>query len=424
MLRQFAEDYQKPILRLTSLDEFESVPAELRAEILKNLGVDNWDRDNFDIHIISEDEKYAGHYSRRVTSLYNAAIFLLDNIPRNKIKFSPTEQIKSLEDLIAALKQMSKDAFADCVQHINILNSESIAHYQNSLDHYCGYITSVLSTTLGFTPKEVMKILDRAEQFSQLTVTRPAVCTVTNLPGSRKEYSVQIDTPLNPYSETLKLGLELLKSGNQAIPLWYSALNDYEKAFLKSILDKHDINKFGTVFNSISSKLRLLPAPSNYGKHMLITYTTHGKGEPIITTHTPEIRSSHIASRDVSKDKDGIRHLHAIENFYKEIEDAIQAEIQKRIAGKKINEREIVIPILYQTLISPVRDPDTRLNDDRNIAIDAIIFYLNERQPKDGEPNLSFFLITTNHPLNYASLKIWRRFVRLSFSSEKNQRHQ
>lgn len=412
MQRVIEKNHIKPILRLTTMEDFERVPDDLRAEILKNLGVESWNPENFDIKIISEDEKYAPHYIRRVESLHVGMQFLLDHFPEEKISehslqrapkpldsdgkvVPPAKVLKSL------LSQLNNTASEDCVTHLGSLNSHNILHYQNSLYNYRRFITGAMATTFGIDIHEMMHILDRAEQFALLTHTRPIVCTISSLSANNDELIAQIDEPLNPFTNPLIFELNNIKNLDKgvSIPIWYTSLKDYEKAFLHAFLEKTRLEDFGTKINSISSKLRVMPAPSNYGKHTLITRTMDAKGTPTLKTHTAEIRSSHIASRDVPADQISIRHKHAIDNMRSEVEAGIQAAIIKRQNDPQ-SDQPIVIPILYQTLITPIKHPDTSLDEDRVTAVEDMNYQLSKRKPNAGEPNLTFVLFDTNHPLN------------------------
>ncbi len=412
MQRANVENQVKPILRLTTMEDFERVPDDLRAEILKNLGVESWNPENFDIKIISEDEKYAPHYIRRVESLHVGMQFLLEHFPEEKISehslqrapkpldsdgkvVPPAKVLKSL------LSQLNNTASEDCVTHLGSLNSHNILHYQNSLYNYRRFITGAMATTFGIDIHEMMHILDRAEQFALLTHTRPIVCTISSLSANNDELIAQIDEPLNPFTNPLIFELNNIKNLDKgvSIPIWYTSLKDYEKAFLHAVLEKTRLEDFGTKINSISSKLRAMPAPSNYGKHTLITRTMDAKGTPTLKTHTAEIRSSHIASRDVPADQISIRHKHAIDNMRSEVEAGIHAAIIKRQNDPQ-SDQPIVIPILYQTLITPIKHPDTSLDEDRVTAVEDMNYQLSKRKPNAGEPNLTFVLFDTNHPLN------------------------
>lgn len=398
----------KPILRLARREDFERVSGDLRAEILKALNVDSWDENNFDIHIIGEDEKYQAHYIKRVSSINNGIAFLLD-LPcyRSLASLAP----KNKESLKATLNGIAQH----CMSHLRNLNSTEIAHYQNSLAHFTEFAVTALRIKLGITKHAATEILDRAEQFALLSQTRPAICTISNLFNSENDFAVQIDTPLNPFSDEIKAELNAIEQNARELPIWYSALSNEEKLLLQHFLNTHVIADFGTSINAVSSKLRLLPVPSNYGKHTLITRIYSDFINPILTVHSPEIRSSHIASRDVPRKNTGTRTLHAINNLLVEIEEAIQFIINKMSMDGANYSHQIVVPILYQTLISPIKDPDTSLDKDRLLALSAIEHYLHTRKRKDGEPNIHFLLLTTNHPLNYA------RHLAPLLSSETNE---
>lgn len=404
-------DNHKPILRLPSREDFERVPAELRAEILKKLNVLSWNPDNFDIKIIREDEQYASHYIRRVESISAATNFFLTHLPVNRISEQALlrapknysekgKKISAAEALQGILQELNKTATEVCIDHLAKLNSGNIAHYQNSLYNYRKFITLSIATTLGIDAEEVTHALDRAEQFALLSTPRPVVCTISNLTENEAEYIAQVDEPLAPFTDSLKLELTNLKHGIKPSAEWYSSLDIYERTFLHAFLAQTKIEDLGTEINSISSRLRVMPAPSNYGKHTLITCLLDRNEQPEAITHAPEIRSSHIASRDVPRERMATRANHAIANLLAEVEEGIQTELAKR-QNQPRTEKPIVIPILYQTLITPVRDPDTSLDEDKVTAIEKLNYNLSRRIFDLNGPNVSFVLIATNHPLNY-----------------------
>ena len=389
----------KPILRLESREDFDSIPELLRAEICKQLGVE-WDINHFDIRVISEDEKYAGHYIRRVNAVNAGVRFLLDSLMTD-------ENREDLEKLKISLDTISKS----CCDHLEQLDNNDISHYQNSLVHYSKVITTMLAVTLSIDPDLLVKQLDRAEQFATANKTRPVICTISRRMGllNAHNYFVQVDQPENPFTTDTIVQLHNIKHQQQPLPKWYECLSDSDKNLMRHFLSTHDAGDFGNTVNTLSSKLRIIPTPANYGKHTLITLLTSSSNEqPQLTVHVPEFRSSHVASRDISSKHKDVRLTHAYQNLKKEIEDAIAVatERHKLEAGEGIanQNKNIVIPILYQTLITPLKEPDSSLDKDRLAAASAIIEELNEfngRTLRQGEPNLSFALITSNHALNY-----------------------
>ncbi len=130
--------------------------------------------------------------------------------------------------------------------------------------------------------------------------------------------------------------------------------------------------------------------------------------------HTAEKRFSHIASRDMlAKEKkwDSKQHLrncHARRNLSKIISD-VKAEYRGFIGTvAEISRKQgvtIVIPILFQTLVSPVIAPDSGLDEDKQIAIASINDELateSKLYKQAHGVDVKFIVLSTNHPLNCA----------------------
>lgn len=411
----------KVILRLESLEDFRHIPAPVREAVSATLNIP-WDADNFDIHIISEDEKYAAHYLRRLDAINAGAQFLLDSIiadiiPHDEKQHADLQSLISLKAEIQRVRQC-------CSEHIQLLESnhvDDILYYQNSLANFshciqdkiqwCALELHSKDLAAKFKPDILVKQLDRAEQFATALTTRPSVCTIFSLHLKPNEYVAMIDKPQNPFNEELikeltdilqSSQMESSASGITDIPEWFEYLKDYDKRLLLHFLASVNISDFGTAINALSSKLRIIPAPANYGKHTIITYVRQELPVPEdlrLMVHRPEIRSSHIASRDTARMPVTVRNFHATSNLQKEIQDAMREEIAARSGTE-----EVVIPILYQTLITPLLNPDLLLNTDKITAIENCADMVSDHKSAAGEPNLSFVLIDTNHPLNYGKM--------------------
>lgn len=120
------------------------------------------------------------------------------------------------------------------------------------------------------------------------------------------------------------------------LPEWYWVLPSRQQYFLEHALpETQDISE---ALSFISSRLRTIPAPANYGVHSL--YSVSAKGD-ITLLGKERYRSSHIASRDSIKGSDSVQERHAGANFEKVTSEAKANDI-----------------ILMQTLISPIYGAD------------------------------------------------------------------
>lgn len=404
----------KPVLRLEDEASFDRVPRKLRNVLIEQLGVSSWNRDQFEIKIIGDDERYLPHYQQRIQAINDGVEFLLDSLPLNH-PFKHQVELKKYLNKIAQ----------QCMQKLLKLarDQESrISDYQNSLANYVDYVLEVLQSELGLSKEQAIHQLGRAEEFALAKKTKPTICTLARAGKTDDEYIVNIDQPENPFNEKLKKELEQIKNKveEENLPEWFQVLSEDDKNFIRKFLD--DINldtDLGRVVNALSSKLRIIPAPANYATHTLIT---HIKSKVIV--HASEIRSSHAASRDVAKQKQRIRDIHANRNLSMMVDDAVSkkksqmektsAAVRKSGATKKIarertrstpKRKTITVPILYQTLITPFKAPDSYLEADKSRAVARMRRKLS-RQYEDGEDTvgrvqINFVVISTNHPLNY-----------------------
>lgn len=203
-------------------------------------------------------------------------------------------------------------------------------------------------------------------------------------------------------------------------PEWFMSLKKYEKDLLKAFLKDVDLDTdLGTTINAISSKLRLIPVPSNYSTHTLITHIKKmNEAAPTTIVHLSEKRSSHAASRDIRTRGKAVRDEHAQRNLYKMLDDVFREKMDElnnnqklqAWATKKLEEDEITqpivihIPILYQTLITAFKEPDSSLDEDKKAAVAYMRKMIAEKQwfieGTNDQIQVKFDLISTNHPLN------------------------
>lgn len=212
------------------------------------------------------------------------------------------------------------------------------------------------------------------------------------------------------------------ENAQKSYPQWFKSLKSYEKKLLKAFLKDIDLDTdLGSTINAISSKLRLIPIPSNYGTHTLITHIkkANDAGPPSTIVHPSEKRSSHAASRDVRTRGSDVRSDHAERNVYKMLDDLIDEKMKElndnpklmQWAAEKLLVNEpgkpivIHIPILYQTLITPfLKEPDVSLDEDKKAAVAYMRKMMSGVQwfleGTNNQIEIKFELISTNHPLN------------------------
>ncbi len=401
------KDIFKPILRLETIEDFGKIPVELQNSILKKMGVTKWKEKNFTIQIIANDEQFIGHYTDRIDAINAGIKLLLNNLPNtNPYKLQANKLITYLDKVARHCKDKLKDISYKELQDIN--------DYQNSLANYTKFIVSILASATGFNEKEVQFYLGRAEDFVLLQRPRPVLCTVMKAFDSLDpEYIVIIDKPENSFSKEIVADFKNILTGNKnEFPKWFiEGFNKQEQALFINILRTIDLNDIKAIY-TISSKLRIIPVPSNFGQHTLITYINAADGSKAVIESPSQFRSSHISSRDIFK-KDAnlteLRYFHAIKNLTHIISILIKnkmVELKKLIEEQKImfgDSKEIMIPILFQTLISPT----LLTKDDKNLHEDKLRAVEEMQQILDASNyilingiQLKFKIIETNHPLN------------------------
>ncbi len=382
--------------------QIKAIPRKLEQAICTELGLPN--RSSIEantnlLHLkvnpIHEDEGYSKHYAARIETIHKGVVFLLDALPASH-PFRHGKQLK---------KYLSKIA-DDYKNHLNNINQNDIHYYQNSLTNYVAYITEVLQSELAMNKSDVMHQLERAEEFAIAKEAKPCVCTIMRLEGSEDEFIVMIDQPQDPFYEEIKQELLAIQNNSRKKPDWFSVLKEYEKNYIKTFLKDRNLEKeLGSVTNALSSKLRIIPVPSNYGKHTLITYT-RSNGNAKLVVHPPQYRSSHAASRDIAKQSQSIRDTHTVRNLRKMVMDAVMNKLNKLETTEMNPANTIYIPILYQTLISPIITitPDYYLNQDKKIAVEQVQGELNKYIDdinKTYNVKIHCEIFSTNHPLNY-----------------------
>lgn len=157
------------------------------------------------------------------------------------------------------------------------------------------------------------------------------------------------------------------------LPYWFTVFPDYEQRFLKNVLSKTRAVADAVFF--IPSRLRMIPGLANFCQSNAALLSREGE---LIDDFGSQLRSSHVASRDVRNLSRQVIELHTNRNVMRLIQFAQRA-------GKTALE--------IQTLVSPAQTldgfiPDYLLDQERIRAV-------NELKKQAG-----FEIHTTNHSLN------------------------
>lgn len=388
-------NHHTPILiRLPSHVNLENIPEPIQNDICRTLNISDLKQET-EIEFIESDNLHCKHFVNRIKSIHDAIQFLLDC---DKLFNYPYK-----DQLFDYLTQLKKS----CIQHLEKLNTNDISIYQTCLSNYFTAVLSELELFFGLPRKELVEYLTVAEGLSVALKPRPAVCTITNIIGSSSEFIVMIDQPENPFTHSVLLdelrdiknnySTNITKKHSEwtvALADWFSVLKPYQQTMIWNFLNKINLDdKDKMTVNGLSSKFRLIPAPSNFGTHTFITYVKNiDDGTLHLTCHTPILRSAHSASRDVDKKLEAVRQVHTTRNI------ECQLNTVSRLAHNEILQSDkTYVPIVYQTLITPLKEPDDTLEADRLKACDPH----HRKFPQLNSNEIEFDLFLTNHAINY-----------------------
>ncbi|WP_298624881.1 oxidoreductase [uncultured Legionella sp.] len=172
------------------------------------------------------DEKpdYAGSISRRIQSLHDAFLFMLDAYPRGS-------KNKAFD------KQTLKDYAEECKDSCDF-TKKTVEELHKELEKYTAKLVETIATCWEW-PKsneiaEAKAALNEAEQYVLMQRGRPDLATLMPIViGEHVEYALQYDESLPPYTEQFLQELEKLKSCNYPkTPSWFrNNLSEYQQAY-------------------------------------------------------------------------------------------------------------------------------------------------------------------------------------------------
>lgn len=198
---------------------------------------------------------YKLSYTKRVESLYNAFLFIMDAYPPDR-KFTPLT--------IETLTNYATECKAGCS-----LKKESVDDLQKELDRFTEKLVEILVNNWnwkgGKAAKEAIACLNEAECYQlMMEHGRLDLATLTTIDTEHgKEYVLQLDKSLPPQYELLVAELGQLK-GTQypKTPLWFNKAPAYQQAYFCNLnLDTisasevvQDLNKFMTTWEEIKGR--------------------------------------------------------------------------------------------------------------------------------------------------------------------------
>ncbi len=414
-----------------------------------------------ELRSIKSEEKHLVHYERRIKSIDKGVKLLLKSNPGYQ-KLPPEEQKKIMQNFNTRREALLKRLQNEDLRHANekeeklrVLGEQEAKKTDYSADEVREKKFREIEADLGSTEpylqilsdyvllveedlkklnlipeKEVREALGRAEEYAILADGRETLCTVTQRTGKNQDrWIIQMEVPQDPLSEEakqefLRIITTIKSGGNQeTLPQWYKIMPQSEKElFFHTFRKAKNTADIGRKIQSISSKHRSIPGLANYSKHIFVVMKSDGT----VVTQDQRDRSSHISSRDVfesgkklGQDVTQLAEQMTEQNVEQVINTRLESQVASLVAARKkqglSNDTVITVPVLMQTLITPVVPemfrPDKTLHNNKN----AVIAKLKQAEksktrtvtlPDGTKVKVKIEFISTNHPLNpwrYAS---------------------
>lgn len=198
---------------------------------------------------------YKKSYTRRVNSLYEAFLFVIDSYPLDP-KFTSLAA--------ETLKSYAAECKSACT-----LSSRTVDDLQKELEQFTAKLVDVLATswqwTTGKAVKEAVTCLNDAECYQlMMNHGRPDLATLTTIgTGSEQEYVLQIDESIPPHYKQLLTELELIKTKKYPkTPSWFVNLPEYQQAYFCNLTLEvigpteiaRDLNTFIAAWEEIKRK--------------------------------------------------------------------------------------------------------------------------------------------------------------------------
>lgn len=373
------------------------------------------------------DTDLAGKYKQRFKMIVAGAYFMLDRLPKGEFTAITHKQRGALRTYLARLQ----DEFNSAIDAVS--DKSDINQYQRALHEKSCLLVAACAVQLNHGPTDMVRMLSKSEEYVTLLAgnnkaasyiseldARPDLVTISPIEQAGKRYLlIQKEEKLPPLSAALQTELMQIKAEGK-FPRWYKSMAPFEQRILRYVLSlADDVSGLNNLFLNYPSRLRTLPGTANFRKHYCQLVECKPDGSYIPIRESIRITSSHIASRDV--EIQDVRDYHAQHNLEQIITLQIDTQVTDYLDTHGLPEGEtkhIEVPVLVQTLVSPIIAPDSRLTDDKARAIKALA---EKRRPMkvmtpagtEVEITVSGKYISTNHSLNYG------RF--LSYTSARDE---
>ncbi len=381
----------------------------------KVLGIDAFEKID---EISSPKRDFKRDYEARFSSLCDSLAGFLESLPSNY----PYVEVYDPRVIREVISQFKKD-FGKSLPS----SDKDSKPYQEILQKKTTLLLEVLQVQFSISQTTADFMTELAEKYMLLQQIRPDLTTISRLTKAKDSvrqktehfYVIQRENPLDSFSPKVVEDLWAIKTSENDFPKWYQILDPFERLQIRRALDKlsspQDINE---QWANLSSRLRSLPALSNYRVHE--SYLTDEEGH-LIGKPSYSIASSIVSSRAMVNESEDIRLFHTVNNIVWQVEQNYKKSLINKINALKVqpkNGETISLPFhfLLQTLISPLNTlgmtPDQSVDADKNKAIPHAEAMLKEffKHPvsmtlADGRSvkvQVDFSIISTNHPLNYA----------------------
>lgn len=204
---------------------------------------------NHQLEYYKEKPNYKASIGRRIDSLFNAFLFILDAYPPNP-KWTPVT--------VNTLKQFAFDCKKECN-----LNQDSLDDLHLELEQFVAKIVEAMSIVWQWNNrkpyKEAMACLNEAEQYVLMSKERPDLATLTPIKwGNEVRYVIQLDESLPSYYNQLIGELREIKQQKYCkTPAWFYDLPEYQQAYFCHInLDEFEVKNLKQDLNTLIEKIK------------------------------------------------------------------------------------------------------------------------------------------------------------------------
>ncbi|OGT61815.1 MAG: hypothetical protein A3E85_01785 [Gammaproteobacteria bacterium RIFCSPHIGHO2_12_FULL_45_12] len=312
------------------------------------------------------------------------------------------------------------DADKKLDRYTNALDEyENIKDFQRILEYYMVNLRFLLMQCSWNGSKvnreQAAKWLAKGDQYVSMLSPRYILATLKMLSyekngSTNSVYIVQMEVPLASFNAHQMAELWSVKSKRReddGVPTWYKGMSPEESVIFQGMLSLFETPEaLSAQLFTKPSMLKTIPGLENLSRHVLACVSVDGK--KLLYQAPDRFRSSMIASRAIrdmkldEKDKKDLRSTFTLDNIRRLLEVYIEAK--GRDSFKADGNDYVDDILLFQTLVSPVIEPDTSIYDDKMAAIEQIrkqgitVSVFGDELPIPCFNNI----IATNHPLNAA----------------------